>query len=332
MIRKQKTREFKIKQKEQMIPNEIRSQFIKQHYGLVGKHSAVQICMWTKRSLKDEGFCYKQKFYGIRSHLCCQMSPSISWCQHRCLFCWRAIENTLGEKMPRKEIDNPETIIDGCIKEQRKLIAGFGGNKKVNKKKFQEAQEPMHFAISLAGEPTLYPKISELIKELKKIGKTSFLVTNGECPNILAKIEPPTQLYVSLDAPNEKVYKIIDQPKIKNGWKNLMKTLDIVKKLKNKTRTVIRLTLVKNINMVDEEDYAKLIKKAQPMFVEVKAYMAVGFSRNRLGLNFMPLHDEVKDFAQKIGKFCKYKIVDEKKDSRVVLLMKKDFPGRIMKF
>ena len=327
-----KQKQEKKEQKEQMIPSELRNQFIKQHYGLVGKHSAVQICMWTKRSLKDEGFCYKQKFYGINCHKCCQMSPSISWCQHRCLFCWRAIENTLGEKMPRKEIDDPKTIIDGCIKEQRKLIAGFGGNKKVNKKKLQEAQEPMHFAISLAGEPTLYPKISELIKELKKLGKTSFLVTNGECPNVLAKIEPPTQLYVSLDAPNEKVYKIIDQPKIKNGWKNLMKTLDVIKKLKNKTRTVLRLTLVKNINMVDEIGYAKLIKKANPMFVECKAYMAVGFSRNRLGLNFMPLHEEVKDFAQKIGKLCKYKIVDEKKDSRVVLLMKKDTKDRVMKF
>ncbi|MBS3073360.1 4-demethylwyosine synthase TYW1 [Candidatus Pacearchaeota archaeon] len=316
----------------ELIPIKLQEQFKKQHYGLVGKHSAVQICMWTKRSLKDEGSCYKQQFYGIKSHRCCQMSPSISWCQHRCLFCWRAIENTLGEKMPINNLDDPKTIIEGCIREQRKLLAGFGGNEKVNKKRFQEAQEPMHFAISLAGEPTLYPKISDLIKELKKIGKTSFLVTNGECPDILAKICPPTQLYVSLDAPNEKVYKIINQPQIKNGWKNLMKTLDIVKKLKKKTRTVLRLTLVKNINMIGEVDYAKLVKKADPMFVEIKAYMAVGFSRNRLGLNFMPLHEEVREFANKIGKLCKYKIIDEKKDSRVVLLMKRDTKKRIMKF
>ncbi len=41
------------------------------------------------------------------------------------------------------------------------------------------------------------------------------------------------------------------------------------------------MTLIKgpNNNMKDEmlEDYAKLIKKANPDFIEVKGYMSVGF-------------------------------------------------------
>ena len=32
----------------------------KQHYKLVGSHSAVKICRWTGNSLRDEGECYKQ--------------------------------------------------------------------------------------------------------------------------------------------------------------------------------------------------------------------------------------------------------------------------------
>jgi len=313
-----------------MLPEKLQALLKKQHYALIGNHSAVQICSWTKKSLRDEDYCYKQKFYGIQSHRCCQMSPSVAWCQHRCLFCWRAIEYTLGDKIKGK-IDSPKEIIDKCIEAQKKQLIGFKGYKKVNWKKLQEAFEPKHFAISLAGEPTIYPKISELIKELKKRNITSFLVTNGMLPEVLAKIEPPTQLYVSLDAPNEQIYKKIDMP-VTGSWEKLMKTLKILPKLGKKTRTVLRLTLVKGINMTDAEGYAKLIKIAKPKFVEVKAYMAVGFSRKRLGPSFMPTHSEVKAFAKQIGKYCSYKIVDEKKNSRVVLMMLRDTKDRKMKF
>ncbi len=134
-----------------MIPNEIKSILKRQHYGIAGKNSAVQVCRWTKKSLLNEGYCYKQKFYGINSHRCCQLSPSVVWCQNKCLHCWRAIEYTLGDKLKKSEVDNPSEIIKLCIEEQRKLLSGFKGNKNVDKKKFEEAQEPKHFAISLAG-------------------------------------------------------------------------------------------------------------------------------------------------------------------------------------
>ena len=313
-----------------MLPKKLQNLLKKQHYALVGNHSAVQICSWTKKSLLDQDYCYKQKFYGIKSHRCCQMTPSVAWCQHRCLFCWRAIEHTLGDKIKGK-IDSPKEIIDECIKAQKKQLIGFKGNKKVNWKKLHEAFEPMHFAISLAGEPTIYPKISELIKELKKRKITSFLVTNGMLPEVLARIEPPTQLYVSLDAPNEHIYKKIDRP-VSGSWKKLMKTLKILPKLSKRTRTVLRLTLVRNINMTDAQGYAKLIKIAQPKFVEVKAYMCVGFSRKRLKYTDMPSHSEIKDFAKQISKYSGYKLIDEKKNSRVVLLMKRDAKDRKLRF
>ena len=121
----------------------------KQHYRIIGNHSAVQICRWAKKSLCDEGFCYKQKFYNISSHRCCQMSLTCEFCQNKCIHCWRAIELNLGNNMKGIKIDNPKEIIKGCIEAQRKLLIGFKGNKKINLKKYKEAQEPMNFAISL---------------------------------------------------------------------------------------------------------------------------------------------------------------------------------------
>ena len=72
--------------------------------------------------------------------------------------------------------------------------------------------------------------------------------------------------------------------------------------------------------MENPEGYAELIKKADPDFVEVKAYMFVGSSRERLTLDNMPSFDEVKDFANKIGDACGKELVNESEVSRVVLL------------
>ncbi len=319
-----------------ILPDRLFYALIKQHYAFAGRHSAVKICEWTKKSLLDEDFCYKQRFYGIRSHLCCQMTPTVGFCSNKCVFCWRPHEYNQGYEM-NFEVDDPKTIIEESIKAQRKLLSGFGGNPKVNKKKFEEAQEPMHFAISLTGEPTIYPKLPELIKELHKRGKTTFLVTNGMYPDMLERLERedalPTQVYVSFTAPNEKLFNEIDKPVFKDAWDRLMRSLEFLKRVKDRTRTVIRVTSIKGINMIQPEEYGRILKeKANPTFIEVKAYMHVGYSKYRLKMSNMPSHEEVREFAQKIADSMGYQIIDDKPVSRVVLLMKEDFPGRIMKF
>jgi len=308
----------------------------KQHYALVGenKHSAIQICRWTKKSLRGEGVCYKERFYGIESHRCCQMTPCLT-CPNSCLHCWRAIEYTTGNKLEGK-IDSPKEIVDECIKAQRKLLTGFKIDSKskkkqlskANQKLLEEAQEPMQFAISLSGEPTLYPKIGELIKELRKRGKTSFLVTNGMYPKTLQRLvkkqQLPTQLYISVNAPNKKLFDKIARSKINNAWGKLNKSLEIMSKLKNKTRTVFRLNLVRELNMSDDliSEYAQLIKKTNPLFVEIKGYMSVGFARKRLGYDKMPDDKEMQSFAKKLAKQTKLKILDKHEFSRAYVLGK----------
>jgi len=307
-----------------VIKPELKKLLENQQYSFIGNHSAIKVCEWTKKSLLDQGFCYKQQFYGIQSHRCCQLSTTIGYCQNRCIFCWRPIEYTEGIKMSAP-LDSPQELIEKAIKAQQKMLNGFPGNPKVNMKKFKEAQIPNQFAISLSGEPLLYPKLGELIKEIHKRKATSFVVSNGLCPEALNKLNPlPTQLYISVYAPDEKLFVKINQTAIKGAWEKFNKSLNILKKIKKKTRTVLRITLIKEKNMVEPENYAKLIKKAEPMFVEVKAYMFVGYSRQRLLQNNMPRHNEVKGFAEKILLFLPdYELKDEKKESRVVLLARK---------
>jgi len=114
------------------------------------------------------------------------------------------------------------------------------------------------------------------------------------------------------------MYRKIDMPMFKDFWERFTKTVDVMSSFNS--RKTVRLTLVKGINMSHIKDYAKMIEKINPDFVEVKAYMHVGFSKYRLPIEAMPLHDEVKEFSEKLKTELSYKIKDESRPSRVVLL------------
>jgi len=300
---------------------------VKQGYRFSGDHSVVKMCGWTKKALKGEGTCYKQKFYGIRSHRCVQMTPSANQCFMNCIFCWRD-----RNESPYTTIDDPEKIVEDSICAQHQILTGMKGNDKVTMEKYVEALDAKHFAISLTGEPTTYPKLSELIDTLNNKGISSFIVTNGMFPDTIRKMTKPTQLYVSVDAPNRELFEQIDLPDLKDAWERLMQTLDLLNEIKDETRTTIRITAIKGLNMGHEEQWAQLLTKANPKFVEVKGYVYVGASQSRLEIGNMPRHHEIKAFAEKIGKHCGYKFIDDQEASRVVLMMKEDTPDRIMKW
>lgn len=299
-----------------MIPEEMKKAIEHQHYKVVGNHSAVKMCTWLKKSIRDEGHCYKQKFYGIQSHRCLQMTPWIA-CSNRCEFCWRVIEKT---PLKIDNVDEPKDIIKGCIDAQRSLLTGFKGLDIANKEKWKEAQNPNQVAISLIGEPTMYPKISELIEEFNKMRSTTFLVTNGQFPERLKGIKEPSNLYISLDAPDKETYKRIDRPSLPDFWERLNESLEMMNSFSS--TKVIRLTMVNGMNMKSPEKYAELIKKANPDYIEVKGYVHVGESQKRLDRECMPFHEDVKRFAELISKESGYAYKDEQKASRVVLLGK----------
>jgi tRNA wybutosine-synthesizing protein 1 len=175
----------------------------------------------------------------------------------------------------------------------------------------------------LTGEPTLYEPLGELIQAFHKKGFTTFLVTNGIRPSNLAKLgEEPTQLYVSVCAPNGEVYRRVCRPKVSGAWASLNETLGLLPSFS--CPTVIRMTLVKGFNMESVEEYARLVEKASPTYVEAKAYMHVGFSNLRLGYERMPSHEEVLAFAARLAERTGYRLLNECTDSRVVLLSRRE--------
>jgi len=215
--------------------------------------------------------------------------------------------------------DEPEQIVEASIKAQTKILTGYKGNPRTDKLKFREALKPGHAAISLTGEPTLYPHLGELIRVFRRRGFTTFLVSNGTIPEALIRLsEEPTQLYVSLCAYDEHSFLETCRPQFASAWAKLNETLSLLPSFK--CPTVLRLTLVRHVNMMHPELYARLIEKANPTYVEPKAYMHVGFSRLRLGFENMPSHVEIRNFAEELSRETGYDILDEASDSRVVLL------------
>jgi len=294
----------------------------KQHYSIVGNHSGVKLCHWMRQSLLFKRECYKQTFYGIKTHRCLQMTPTINQCTHLCLFCWRHQGFTEKELI---EFDDPKYILNKSIESQQKLITGFKGDDRCDQIKWKEANNPNMLACSLSGEPTLYPKLGDLFDECHKRNMTTFLVTNGTNPKSLENLDPlPKQLYISIVAPNKEVYKKICSPIISKGWEKINQTLELLPSLN--TRTVIRHTLVQDWNMNDKYigEYEKLNRKASPMFIEPKGYVFVGSSRKRMNHSNMPSHDAVRNFGYKLANNLSYKFEMEKPDSRVVLLTKKN--------
>lgn len=313
------------------LPEKVVNSLTKKQYGVYG-HSGVQVCGWTKKSLKDGGVCYKQKFYGIECHSCMEFSPAVMWCQENCTFCWRPMEFMKNIEIDASKVDDVEEIIENLMKERKKLLSGFGGNDKLNKEKFDEAQTPTHFAISLSGEPTMYPKLDQMIEYLKKLNTTKsvFVVTNAQIPEFFEKLEKnpnsqPTQLYISLESPTKELFTKINKSLYEDGWERFHKSLEIFSRLE--TRKVLRFTQIKGINDLEElfPDYEKQIELSKADLIEIKAFMHIGMSQNRHTRDQMPEFAEVVDFGKKLSNYLQnYEYVDCAPNSRIILLRRKD--------
>ncbi len=305
-----------------MLSDEARRDLERQQYRIVGTHSAVKTCGWTKNMLRGRGGCYKLKFYGIMSHQCLQMSTSLS-CANRCVFCWRGYKAPVSKEW-RWGVDEPEIILEGSKRAHHSLLTGFGGHDEVTKVLFAQAKRIRHVALSLTGEPIIYPQINEFIALCTREEISTFLVTNAQYPDTIRDLAPVTQLYLSLDAPTKELLKKVDVPLFADYWERLNRSLEHL--AAKRQRTCIRLTAVKGLNMVEPERYAELILKGSPDFLEVKAYMHVGASQKRLSRESMPTHEEVVAFTQEIlRRLPGYELVAEHIPSRVVMAAKDVF-------
>merc|ERR1711957_453114 len=123
----------------------------KEGYKIIGSHSAVKLCRWTKAQLRGRGGCYKHSFYGIVSYRCMEATPSLA-CANKCTFCWRHHKNPVAKEWKWKA-DPPDMIVREGIAQHQAMIRELRGCSGVHMDRFQDAMTVRHCALSLVGEP-----------------------------------------------------------------------------------------------------------------------------------------------------------------------------------
>jgi len=301
----------------------------KEGYKLIGGHSAVKLCRWTKHQLRGRGGCYKHTFYGITSYQCMEATPSLA-CANKCVFCWRHHKNPVATEWKWKQ-DDPYVIVDEAIKLHVAMINECKGVPGVIEERWLEAHTVRHCALSLVGEPIMYPRINEMLGDLHRRRISTFLVTNAQFPEAIRTLRPVTQLYVSVDAPSSESLEEVDRPLFKDAWRRLRVSLEILKE--KRQRTVARLTLVKGHNASDIAGYAELIALGEPTLVEVKGVTFCGKSdASSLTMENCPWHHEVAAFCEELAERLKaahpdcpeYRVACSHKHSVSVLLARVD--------
>lgn len=310
--------------RKEMVTDRIRESLTKQGYKVIGSHSGVKLCRWTKSMLRGRGGCYKNTFYGIKSYQCMEMTPSLA-CANKCVFCWRHHTNPVGKEW-KWVTDEPQYILNKAIENHKQMVKAMKGVPGVIQERLDEAQQRIrHCALSLVGEPIMYPFINEYLNLLHSKHISSFLVTNAQFPERIKNSQYITQLYVSVDAATKDSLKSIDRPLFRDYWERFLQSLDNLKA--KRQRTVYRLTLVKSWNVGEIADYARLIARGLPTFIEVKGVTFCGKSDgSNLTMDNVPFHFEVIRFCEKLCEYLSsdYEIACEHEHSCCVLIAKKD--------
>ncbi|KAM7398918.1 hypothetical protein PAMP_018222 [Pampus punctatissimus] len=280
-------------ERREMITPSLREALTKQGYKLIGSHSGVKLCRWTK-------------------FVCC--SPfllSVPTTRHH--------TNPVGTEW-RWKMDPAEKILQDSLEKHQNMIRQFRGVPGVKPERYKEGLAVKHCALSLVGEPIMYPEINAFVRLLHSHHISSFLVTNAQFPNEIRSLVPVTQLYVSVDASTKDSLKKIDRPLFKDFWTRF---LDSLKALGEKRqRTVYRLTLVKAWNVEEMQAYSELIALGQPDFIEVKGVTYCGdSSASSLTMANVPWHQEVVAFVQQLADMLpQYEIACEHEHSNCLLI------------
>uniref|UniRef100_A0A8C2Z9I5 S-adenosyl-L-methionine-dependent tRNA 4-demethylwyosine synthase TYW1 n=1 Tax=Cyclopterus lumpus TaxID=8103 RepID=A0A8C2Z9I5_CYCLU len=305
-------------ERREMITPALRKALTKQGYKLIGSHSGVKLCRWTKSMLRGRGGCYKHTFYGIESHRCMETTPSLA-CANKCVFCWRHHTNPVGTEW-RWKMDPAEKILHEAMEKHQGMIRQFRGVPGVQPERYEEGLAVKHCALSLVGEPIMYPEINAFICLLHSHRISSFLVTNAQFPQEIRNLVPVTQLYVSVDASTRDSLKKIDRPLFKDFWPRFLDSLRALGE--KRQRTVYRLTLVKAWNVEEMLSYSELIALGQPDFIEVKGVTYCGESAaSTLTMANVPWHQEVVAFVQQLADMLpQYEIACEHEHSNCLLI------------
>jgi len=100
------------------------------------------------------------------------------------------------------------------------------------------------------------------------------------------------------------------------------------------TRTVLRISLIRGYNDGEETmpAFASFLQQSNAHFIEIKSYMHIGRSVNRLEYSDMLEMDEGRHFANKLSQENNtFTVMDEREISRIEILQnKKRFVDRFI--
>ena len=250
-------------------------------------------------------------------------------------------------------MDPPEMLVEGALQNHYKMIKQMRGVPGVLPERFEEGFQVRHCALSLVGEPIMYPEINTFTELLHEKGISSYLVTNAQFPEEMKTLKPVTQLYISIDASTKDALKAVDRPLNRDFWERFTSCIEqLALRLE---RTVFRLTLgrpkdyiqvtylnctihdfglhissfylVKGWNAEEIDNYAKLVLMGKPDFIEVKGVTYCGTSKaSKLTMENVPWHEEVIFFVQKLAdQLPDYEIACEHEHSNCILISHKKF-------
>ncbi|XP_030880244.1 S-adenosyl-L-methionine-dependent tRNA 4-demethylwyosine synthase TYW1, partial [Leptonychotes weddellii] len=279
-----------------MITPALREALTKQGYQLIGSHSGVKLCRWTKSMLRGRGGCYKHTFYGIESHRCMETTPSLA-CANKCVFCWRERTCELEGRGRRR---GRERIVSRLQTQHRAGCRALSHNPEIKSYKVLQSVLAFH------NLNTFEEYRSDILSDV-----------------FSWNLKPVTQLYVSVDASTKDSLKQIDRPLFKDFWQRF---LDSLKALAAKQqRTVYRLTLVKAWNVDELQAYAELVSLGNPDFIEVKGVTYCGeSSASSLTMANVPWHEEVIHFVcDLVDLIPDYEIACEHEHSNCLLIAHK---------
>lgn len=86
------------------------------------------------------------------------------------------------------------------------------------------------------------------------------MVTNGQEPEMLQRLIDedalPTQLYLSTNASNKRMFMMVNRPKYRDAWDRWQESLDLLSEMN--TRIVLRMTIIRII-MIQQITWMNLL-------------------------------------------------------------------------
>jgi len=195
--------------------------------------------------------------------------------------------------------------------------------------RLEKAQTVRACDFSLLGEPVVYPGINTLLTRLHNLKIATWMDDIGMHPKELDALPTPTQLTLTVLAPTPHWMEMLMQSVFEDPWDRFQASLVVL--AKKPYRTALRLVLIETLLDGHFQDYADIICKAKPDFVEGNSNVYIGMYPpfTTSDSNPAPAHEKVLQFCHmllaipSVGKY--YDMACEHEHSACVLLAHKKF-------